>query len=1256
MVQFVRHQETGLYIADSNPASAAWWGFVVPSAFADPPKGPVALKDALENGDWNGALVYVAANADEIAENADTFVASIEAILAQQINAGALIFLPSGRIEDIRPTGNDWIPLSRFGGQITPNAIFDITLTGQPDVPGVEAVFNSNVALSVPTASDNACILFTPTNTSPAIELGGQEAPDQTPPPALTTSLWFEGDANGAFTFSLLIDQQSLNSHLNMGFQVVIPNRTPGANGSGIDPIPWLAAYLPLAQPIASRANWVGFDAQINIKNPNNLVSGASETAFFFTGQNGAVSQQPKTELRSTYMTDYGHAIVLTPVTAATQGQQRARLVVNPGFLKTPLQNGFRFAPAGDFQLTVPDAAAPPPAKALCGMSGTETIAFLPASAGSDDGERMRFVPNMPAGVPRFPLPPSSPVGPPVDPNAWLLDPTFLTSWTAFVAPPGDASRRAHYTAAPQGAELFGHQKSTVEGYLAPEDPGVGLPPDGSVAYPMFPISGFVPGDSIQDVSSEEMQLLSRQIISPTRKAAIAASGQTAPSSSADISLSSQAGAASDDQLVSTTTPTGFITRYSQSSGHWKQLLLAQVLATSVTDARQMGFVDLNPKLTAAFQTTDQFLVVANKAYLGTPAPASVFMQPLAPDLTQPARFFNHINIGKWNFAAQVGQRNEYGDYRSVMLVKGVKGKILDVDPLTGAATQDSLVMNPEKWTMKNDFAAPSSEKSDADLSQLVPLSSWLVDYCQDAYANRDSPYFANFARIITDENWTGVLILKAEIDDVPSDLAGILAGVKDPSDFYAHHIGIEISQIEKEKIEVRDTTSMFGLVYYIDPRYDDSKAPHTISAGDPSAEQDFTLLTLKALFENSAIKTFDSLAQIVLNSIFGSAVEKMQEIRPEGRTENVNNAVLLEGGVQKNGDAVLYSLASKWPNQYFLANNVLTSVEIDTAQMSTRDDGLSSGTVVSWIGMSGYMNFAMIQPPPPQLTQDPQPALPDFDIFSFGPDDGDEDALRQGLNFDNLGLRITVPAASSGDTSETSPAILQVVESEIAFNTDPVSSHFRDQSLYKGFQLELQGLLSGDASADGDAKSSPAGLGFAPVITEYKLRDIGSGSGKWHGLKFKLNLGTPGNLAGKVNLNSSLLLAWADDSGAGGPSPGQTVADTRAMVGIELPGAGVGGELFSLQTVIKLSIGLMQLTYTAPGTGHDANPGGYLLVLNQIALKLLGLLKIPPSGNTAFLLFGNPEATDLSGLGWFAMYNKELSDNKLKKDAGSEA
>ena len=106
-------------------------------------------------------------------------------------------------------------------------------------------------------------------------------------------------------------------------------------------------------------------------------------------------------------------------------------------------------------------------------------------------------------------------------------------------------------------------------------------------------------------------------------------------------------------------------------------------------------------------------------------------------------------------------------------------------------------------------------------------------------------------------------------------------------------------------------------------------------------------------MFENSAIKKFDSLAQIVLNRLFGSTVTMMVDEKPEGPVENPYNAVLLQGGVQKNGNAVIYSLSSKWPNRYSLANNVLTSVEIDTAQMLTRDGGSKGGPIVSWSGLA---------------------------------------------------------------------------------------------------------------------------------------------------------------------------------------------------------------------------------------------------------------------------------------------------------------
>ena len=79
---------------------------------------------------------------------------------------------------------------------------------------------------------------------------------------------------------------------------------------------------------------------------------------------------------------------------------------------------------------------------------------------------------------------------------------------------------------------------------------------------------------------------------------------------------------------------------------------------------------------------------------------------------------------------------------------------------------------------------------------------------------------------------------------------------------------------------------------------------------------------------------------------------------------------------------------------------------------------------------------------------------------------------------------------------------------------------------------------------------------------------------------------------------------------------------------------------------MIKLSSGSSSsCTGAEPVKGDQGKKGGFLLVLNQIALKLLGLLQIPPSGNTAFLLFGDPDAADSTGLGWFAMYKQDSSN-----------
>jgi hypothetical protein len=1218
MTSFNRIGTSALYVADSNTASGGW-GFAITRALPDGvelPAGPLTLSDALSNRTWQGTFVYVAAGPFPSADSdRQPFLDKLATFIENKGGLGAILFLADGSPGGVdAATLKTYALLNRYAARITLSWPGRIALTG---VDGIQLQINPNAELSVPGEGDRIRLDLAD---QPVATLVGTFPPAVQSPPDNSAQLYIGGPSSGALTFSLTVVQSSLYTQTNWGFQFLIPNASEAVLTDGGAPLEYVAAWLPFAAPGPAGA-FLGFTAQVNPVNPRNLIRDATRTVLWFDGTG------TDTALASFYRTNYGKQVTLTPVTGGSG--EPAGLVINDGYKSTPQQHGFRLAPVGDFVMAIGDAGPGTPHKLLCGLSGTETIDFLPELASAkQDGTRLRFVANRPANIPQFPLQAASPVGPPIEAGVSLFDDTFETSWVAVVPPPTDQQRLAHYAAAPKGAELFGNEPAGQPGLLGPKDPGLSLP--GTVVFPMLPSAGFTPQNGVQDASAGQLEQVTREIVSPTRKGAISESSDTVTASSAHMSLFAHTATADEagDGLVSTTTPTGFITRFGESDGHWKQLLLSQVQSGAHV-TRQMGFTGLDAELQSAFQTSDQFLVIANDKHLGPFVPASKdasvplwFMPPAAPPENTAPSFYNTINIGNWNFASATGTANSYGDYRSVMIVKGVKGKILDVDA-KGIVLPTSLLRSPDKWTMRDTFATPDPP----DTSELGAMSNWLVDYCLTAYDKRADPYFENFANIIQDPNWTGVLILKATIEDVPSELAGILAGVKDPTDFYAHHVGIEIGQIDGKNVQQTNTTSMFGLIYYVDPRYDDSPEPHTIAPDDLSAPYDFTLLTLKALFENSAIKKFDSLAQMVLNRIFGSAVTEMVDEKPGGPKANLYNAVLLEGGLQRNGDAVVYSLASRWPNRYSLANNVLTSVEVDTAQMSTRDDGAKSGKVVSWIAMSGFMNFAVI-PAPPGGT--PADVLPAFDIFSFGPDTGEPDKLRQGLSFDGLGLLITIPPK---DVQHQTPPVLELVESEISFATS--ASHPREASIFKSFQLELLGLLSGNAAAAGSGdKSDPASLGYLPAVTQYNLRGVSSGAGGWHGLSFKLNLGTPGALAGKVNLDSSLLVAWADDSGAG-----EGATDVGAFVGIELPGAGSGGDLFSLQTVIKLSIGLIQLMYVAPT--KTAPNGGFLLVLNEIALKLLGLLKIPPSGNTAFLLFGDPKAADSAGLGWLAIYNQ---------------
>jgi hypothetical protein len=986
----------------------------------------------------------------------------------------------------------------------------------------------------------------------------------------------FSGTERGCIAFDMYIAPGFLKDTWFWGFQFQVP-QTNKDNGGVI------TEWLPFLEEASDKSD-ICFSCVFDPSDVFNRML-ARRTLLKFTGQtrtNGSsknLKDSQQTSFKSYYRTTTGAKVTLYPIGSeqAEPSDMVAGLAFAQGRHLDNEKHNIYVTLLGDFAVSAPTAPSSQRAQIMCGLQGNEYISLEPVSK-EYAGDRLRFIGSQPSYGYCYPLPQASPVGPPVDLTKQLLDDTFITSWATIVSAQG-TSQKPVYVAQPKGAPLYGQDPVINQAYknlLGAMHPGIELDEDVS-CFPMIPYAGVSPGDGQFAFDDDLIGLFERQFLSPTRRAKIG-TGKPVPSALGHRPLLGGSGTE-----FNVTTPSGQLVTINDK-GEWTKILLAQLTHPKES---QLYFQDPRPELKQAFQTTDLMLVVANPKFLGTMGG------------NQGASFNNTLNIENWVMAAQVGEHCRYGDYTNVIIVKGVKGKLFDPQ----IPTSENLVANPAKWTQKGDFAARNGKED-----ELVPLSQWLFDYCKDAAektgSDSDALYFAKFNKIVQDENWTGILVLRATIATLPEQMKGITAGINDPSQFYAHHFAIETGQISHDQngVMLKDSTSVYGLIYYEDPAYDSSKPEQPVPP-DAGSVYDFHVLTLKVLFENSALKQFQSYAQLTLNELFGSSVSKM------GEAGNPYNTIVLRGTYQNNNGQPVYSLGSVGDSTFYFNSNVLNKVEVTGAQMSTRDAGADGDSTASWFALNGFIDFKVIQQSAENKTEI-------FDIFSFGNRDN-EDLPRQGLSFSNLGLQMSYP------TDSPEQKTFEFKTGEIRF--DPATSTPRDGSLFVNFALQLEGLVAGSKD------STPSQQGYLPVITDFRLGGVeGSDGGDWYGLRFRLDMGTPGELAGKVSLTSHLLTAW---------SPASSGDSYKALVGIELPGTGGGAKLIDLQNVLKLSIGQIRLT-------RDDSKNSFLLMFTEIALKFLGLLKIPPSGSTLFYLFGNPESGGKpSGLGWYAMYRTQRKD-----------
>lgn len=1149
-----------LLLSPQTATDVGYLAYLLPQGTAAP-KGGIDLAPALTDTSLGGSFLFSPRPFDfgDDKNKQEAFAGQIWGVLNRAPTSRGIMWVPSPE-EILGQTKRFTLPFLGLNGSGT-------TVTSGLST-GIGLSLDLLVSQGMNVALSNNKLMFDGSTTAARISFTGASAPVSTS--ATSGILPFDGAHRGNIEFQTFIQRQSLYSQWNWGFQFFFPQE--GA------PDDLLAEWLPLADGGDRHTSiiMIGFNASIDPADPFN-VANHNKTILSFTGSN---QDRSTTSFTSCYRTVNGEPVVLWPL--ANTGDLPAVPVAPAGLVFThgrrtgPDQESLTASPQGDYLIDAPPSPDGITSTLLGGLHGTEFFSFTPGRTAAV-ATRLRFTSGQAAWAPNYPRTIASPVGKPKDLNASPLQSNHCTSWATLV--PANGQLPVIYVAQPQGSPLFGHDTTISPRFtnmLGAADLGSELPTAGTSPFPIVPYTGFQAGNSAHTFSSEEAEQFETLIIAPTRRD-ILGNATTGMRHSSRIAPLHTTG----DGSFNTTTPSGVITTVTSSGGnlHWSKILLGR---TATSTQLEMAFLEPTPKLQQAFQTSQLCLVVANNLSLVDSGSGA---------------FSNRLNIEDWIIEANPGVSPGYDDYSNILIVKGIKGALYDPNDIEG-----SLVANPSNWTQREIFAAPTLADSSEppDNNQLVNLSRWLQEYFAKAAAQTDNAYFEKFNSNAKSKDWTGILVLRADITQVPEDLKGIMAGISAPSRFYAHHLGIDISQVRQDNgvIDISDESSVFGLISYTDPDYNED-IPDQPVAPTAGQDYDYRVLTLKVLFENTGITNFSSRTQLTLNRLFACPVDHM------GSGGNGYNSIILNGTYQNNHGTPVYSMVSTNDWTFYFDSPVLNKVEITSAQMVTLDPGAADRDAVIWFGLAGFMDFIELSKPSDNGDK------ASFDIFSFGNSIGSDDH-RKGLAYSNLGLQMSYPVAMP----ETRTFL--AVTTEMAF--DMQISTPRPKSLYTLFALTFDKLVTGEAG------QTPKDLGYLDVVTD--LHFTGVGDGPWFALRFRLDMGTPGQLAGDIGLVSTLLTAWTPEAGSNDNYP--------AAVNLALPGTGGGGKLISLQTVLNLSVGTLRLTY-------DDSADSFLLMMTEIALKFLGLLKLPPNGSTSFYLFGNPKASgSSSGLGWYAIYNNE--------------
>ncbi|MBN9295839.1 MAG: hypothetical protein J0I41_02460 [Filimonas sp.] len=631
------------------------------------------------------------------------------------------------------------------------------------------------------------------------------------------------------------------------------------------------------------------------------------------------------------------------------------------------------------------------------------------------------------------------------------------------------------------------------------------------------------------------------------------------------------------DSIMQTTSPQGLYINVDENTNQWTLLQLAantvkeMVNGVWQSDTYTLAFQNLTGTLQSAFQTNQLFLVMS---CIDTP--------------TQACFAENQMSIEGWPFVFNIPTQNPNGIFKNVLIFKFIKNKsLLDT------------VATPQQWAMTDSFNYTQ------DSSGLNNLVSWMTSYIQsgcDRYSVNGDTDYEKFYSVATEPDWQGIIGLAVDISlgSFPEQLQGLLAGI-DLTRFNAHHFGIDVNNVQLDtsnnnSLAMQNNSSLFGLIDYEDVVFESLNYNITTyqqqAPINTTSDYVFKVLSLKVLFENSKITNFGSYLALTINKLFG------EQVKPDNR----QNLLIFQGNYEDHDNNPVYTFTSIPPatNQYggvsdymlYMNSKVIYDVEVSSATFNTLvSQSSQDSTVNSVFALNGFINFN---------------SLPGFDIFSYGSESQTPTPTPgAGLSFSNLNVDFSFPLAT--------PLAVTFDFDITQMSFDTSQSYTRANSLVGNFPIQLTGIISNDTSG------TPSSLGYLNVSLPSLQQKVSVGS-KWYGLQYNLNMGTLGALTGALGFNTTFLALW-------------NVGGTGAAAALKLPGVNPQAPFFSLQGVLKVNIGNIQLVLA------DGTTSSYLMKINNIALKFLSV-SFPPGGNVNFFLFGNPNGeADPQSVGWYTGY-----------------